>query len=358
MRKPLKIMHSEAATSYGGQESHIFQSMMAMRDAGHHLEAICQPDAVLATKLIENGFKVHAMYMDGVKNYCSAVLKIKKILKQGAFDVLNTNSRRDTMIAGVAARWAKTPLIVRTRHLARKPNSLLSYTTIPHRVSTSSEYVRQQLLDKGVAPDYVRAVYSPVDIVISDNKNVLRKELNLNESDVIVGCIAVLRGPKGHAELIKAMQPLFAKHKNLHLVIVGGGTNVFEQLQNLIYEMQLQNQIHMLGSRSDIADLLADFDIFALATRQEALGKVFVEAGAAGIPIVATNIDGVPETLINNKSGFLVELDDELILDPELRHKMGLAGKKFYSESGKFTTSGFVKNTEAAYYTWLKDLGH
>lgn len=360
-------MHSEAATGFGGQERRIVKEMVAMREAGHHLEAICQPDAILAKKLIENGFKVHTMYMDGAKNYCSAILKTRKILKKGSFNVLNTHSRRDTMIAGLAARLAKTPLIVRTRHLARKPNSLLSYTKIPHRVTTTSEFVRQQLLDKNVPNSFVQTVYSPVDIKPSDKKNTVRSELNLNDSDIIVGCVAVLRKPKGHAELIKAMQPLFSTNKNLHLVIVGGGTEVFEQIQNQINELQLQNHIHMLGSRSDVPDLLADFDIFALATREEASGTVFVEAGAAGLPIVATNVGGVSETLLNNESGFLIELDDEnslqtaikkLVENPDLRKKMGSAGFDFYTNSGRFTIDGLVKKTESAYYTWLKDLGY
>ena len=98
---PLRIMHSEAATSFGGQEQYIYRMMRAMRDRGHHLEAICQPHAVLAQRLRDDGFTVHTLYMDGPINYVKGVLQLRKILRDGRFDVLNSHSRRDTMLAAL-----------------------------------------------------------------------------------------------------------------------------------------------------------------------------------------------------------------------------------------------------------------
>lgn len=363
--KPLRIIHSEAATGFGGQERRIFKEMLAMRERGHHMEAICQPNAQLAKHLTKSGFKVHTLPMKGTWNYLKGLFKIRRILKQGRFDVLNTHSRIDTMLAGAAGRLAGTPLIVRTRHLARKPNSLISYTGIPHRVTTTSEYVRRILLDRNVAADKVVTTYSPVDIKLDTKSDLVRQELSLSESDIIVGCVAVLRKLKGLEELISAMRPLLEANSKLHLVIVGGGMPMFSILQELIKSMGLQRQIHLLGVRSDVPDLLAGFDIFALATREEASGTVFVEAGAAGLPIVATNVGGVSETFENGKGGFLVELDDEagltealrkLIDNQDLRHEMGKASKDFYVNSGRFTVDGLVKTTENCYRRWLQEL--
>src|SRR5699024_8507656 len=217
-----RILHTEAATSFGGQERRIFNEMQAMRERGHYLEAVVQPDAELGVRLEAAGFRVHKMAMDGMAAYGKAVLRIRRILRTGQFEVLNTHSRRDTMIAAVAGRLAKTPLIVRTRHLARRPNSLLSYTILPHRVITISEHVRRQLLERKVSPDYVATINSPVEIKMPTHKGSLREELGLDNDDIVVGSVAVLRRPKGHPELINAMFPLFQVTPRLNSVFVGG----------------------------------------------------------------------------------------------------------------------------------------
>ncbi|MEZ2133219.1 hypothetical protein AAE028_36400, partial [Sinorhizobium sp. CB9] len=73
-----------------------------------------------------------------------------------------THSRRDTVLAAMAVRLAGTPLIVRTRHLAKPINSLYAYTWLAHRVIAVSRYVRKQLRDGGARPESVATIHSPV----------------------------------------------------------------------------------------------------------------------------------------------------------------------------------------------------
>lgn len=363
--RPLRIIHSEAATGFGGQEHRIFKEMRAMRDRGHHLEAICQPHALLTERLRDEGFTVHVLFMDGAVNFFKGVLKVRRILKTGQYDVLNTHSRRDTILTGVAGRLAGTPLIVRTRHLARKPGSLLSYTMIPHRVTTDSEYVRQLMLTRGVPAGHVATIYTSVDAPRPGDPVKLRNELGLSADDVVVGCVAVLRRPKGHHDLLAAMLPLLHQHSYLHFVIAGDGSPLFEELELKAQEQGVSKQVHMLGRRDDVPDLLAGMDVFALATREEALGTAFVEAGAAGLPVVGTAVGGVPETMEDGVTGFLVPLDDgpaltaalgKLVSDPDLRRRMGDAGKERYWSIGRFTHDVLVSATERHYDRWLKEL--
>lgn len=362
---PLRILHTEAATGFGGQEQYIHRMMMAMRDRGHHLEAVCQPHARLTERLRQEGFTVHTMLMDGPLNYARSVARIRGILRRGRFDVVNTHSRRDTMIAGVAARLAGTPLIVRTRHLANRPGSLLSYTIIPHRVTTASDFVRRGLIERGVPEGHVATVYPAVELPPLTGQSTLRKELKLAPNDIVVGCVAVMRALKGHRDLIDAMAPLIAERPNLHLVLVGGGSPLFEEIQDYVASRGLSRRVHMLGMRNDVPNLLEGFDIFALATRKEASGTVFVEAGAAGVPVVGTRVDGVPEMMNDGVSGILVPLDDvpalthairRLVEDPDLRARMGRAGIAFCRESGRFGLAAMVQRVETAYTRWLGEL--
>lgn len=362
--KPLRIMHSEAATSFGGQENRIFKEMCAMRARGHIMQAVCQPHAQLANRLEDAGFTVHKMLMDGPRNYFAGVYKLRKILHQNKIQVLNTHSRRDTMLAGLAARLARTPLIVRTRHLAIKPGSLISYTGIPHRVTTVSNYVRNLLIERGASPDRVATVYSPIPLPDPVANSTIRTELNIPEDAVVVGCVAVMREKKGHKALIDAMDK-FLRQDNVYLVLVGDGEPLFSQLKTYVNDLGLSAKILFTGRRNDIPNVLAGFDLFALATEQEASGTVFVEASAAGLPVIGTDVGGVSEMFTDGVSGLLIPPSDApaleqalatLIQDKNLRLKMGQAGMHAVRESNKFSTEHLAEQTEFYYSRWLGEL--
>jgi len=364
--RQLRIVHSEAATSFGGQEGRIFKEMTAMRARGHHVEAICQPRAMLVERLTDAGFTVHTVDMDGPVNYLKGVAAVRRILKEGRFDVLNTHSRRDTVIAAMAGRLAGTPLIVRTRHLSNKVGSMWSYTWLPHRVTTVSDHVRHYLIERGVPANRVATVYSPIVLPAPVEHSTLRDELGLADDDIVVGCVAVMRATKGHKDLIDAMVPLMTSRPKLHLVFVGGGSPVFEQTQDYVATLGLQNRIHLMGMRRDVPNLLAGFDIFALATQQEASGTVYVEAQASGLPVIGTNVGGVSEMFRDGETGILVPpknpqaLTDalqRLIDDPDLRRRMGEAGRKMVWEEGVFSPARLAESTEAVYLKWLAERG-
>ena len=363
--RSLRIIHSEAATSFGGQEHRVFKEMVSMRERGHYLEAVCQSDAELTQRLREAGFVVHTLDMDGAFNIVRGIFTLKKILLAGRFDVLNTHSRQDTLIAAPAARLAKVPLIVRTRHLASPVGSLLTYTWLPHRVTTVSHHVRRQLIGRGVPAEHVQAIYTPVVLTPRLEHSTLRDELNLSSDAILVGCVAVLRPNKGHLELINAMLPLLRTRPKLHLVLAGGGSPGFEQLQAHSKHSGVSDRIHMLGTRRDVPNVMAGLDIFCLATRQEAMGTAFLEAAASGLPVIGTDVGGVGEMMRPGETGLLVPLDDaqalqnaliQLIDSPALRTKMGQAGYQRVHTEGIFTTETLAKRTECIYDQWLRDL--
>ncbi|KAG1255875.1 hypothetical protein G6F65_016558 [Rhizopus arrhizus] len=338
--------------------------MTAMRARGHHIEAICQPRALLVERLTDAGFTVHKVDMDGPVNYLKGVAAVRGILKEGRFDVLNTHSRRDTVIAALAARLAGTPLIVRTRHLSNKVGSMWSYTCLPHRVTTVSDHVRKYLIERGVPANKVATVYSPIVLPPPVERSTLRDELALADDDIVVGCVAVMRATKGQKDLIDAIVPLMASRPKLHLVFVGGGSPVFEQTQDYVATLGLQDRIHLMGMRRDVPNLLAGFDVFALATQQEASGTVYVEAQASGLPVIGTDVGGVSEMFRNGDTGILVPpknpqaLTDalqRLIDDPALRRRMGDAGRKMVWEEAVFSPARLAETTEAVYLKWLAE---
>lgn len=365
MMKPLRILQAEAATGFAGQERYIFRLMNALRDRGHHVQAVCQPHAQLARELRQAGFQVDTLEMDGPWNHAKGLPHLVRLLRQGDFDVVNTHSRRETLLVGAAARLARVPLVVRTRHLAKPVGSLLAYTRVPRRVIAPSEFVRQHLIGRGVPPGYVAVVPPAVDFPDPMPAPVLRAELGLDAQAIIVGSVGVLRAEKGHEQLIEAMLPVLRKDARVHLVIVGGGDAALSRLRDQAASAGLADRIHLLGARSDVPALLPDFDVFALATHIEASGTAFVEAGAAGLPVVGTRVGGVPEMMQENESGLLVPLFDipaltqaldRLVSDPDLRRRMGRAGRRYCLEDGRFTREALGERTERCYRQWLEEL--
>ncbi|SEI80177.1 Glycosyltransferase involved in cell wall bisynthesis [Achromobacter sp. NFACC18-2] len=337
-----------------------------MRERGHHVELICRPEAKLVQAAADAGITVHTLRMGGLVNLLRGAPKVARILRKGRFDVLNTHSRIDTLLAGLGARMAGTPLIVRTRHLTNRVNSMLAYTWVPHRITTVSNHVREYLIERGVPADRVETVYSPINLPPPGITSGLREELKLPADAIVVCCVAILRATKGHRELIEALRPLMAQRPQVHLVLVGNGAPLFEQLQALIAEIGLADRIHMLGFRHDVPSILAGSDIFALATQKEASGTVYVEASAAGLPVVGVDVGGVSEMVNDGETGILVPAGDiaklraalaSLIDDEALRARMGEAGRRMVYGEGKFSLAGLAKRTEQVYQTWLAQRG-
>lgn len=360
--RPLKILYTEAATGYGGQERYIHRLMRQMRAQGHEVHALVQPDSQLLAYLREDRFVVHTYVMDAGADFWRNLIPIRRLLRSENFDVVNTNSRRDTVHVGCAARLAHVPLIVRTRHLARPIGSLLSYSWVPHRVIAVSEFVRNQIIQRGMKPDSVDVVFPAVELPDPLPEQYLRSELGLAVDAVIVGSIAVLRKEKGMQELIQAMAPLLRNQSFLHLVIIGGGS-LQERLEHFADQLEVKEQVHFLGNRNDIAHLIGDFDIFASATYLEASGTTFAEAAAAAKPVIGTKVGGVPEMMRPGKSGLLVPLHDivslrnainKLVQNPELCKQMGQAGYQYAVRDGTFSLVTLQAKTERSYRRWLE----
>lgn len=360
----LKILHTEAAVTFGGQEHRIYKEMLAMRERGHYLEAVCQPGAHLIPRLRDRGFEVHEVAMTGTSNFIAGVRKIRQIIRRGKFDVVNTHSRTDTMIGALAARLARAPLIVRTRHLGKPPGSLLSYTILPHRVIAISKYVQEQLLNRGISKKKIGLVYTAVqqpDLTVTSS---IRQELGISPNGIIIGSLGHMRYEKGHHILIDAVLPILKDRPNVYLVIAGRGEPLLSYLKTQVKKYKMERQIHLLGQRNDIANLLSGFDIFALATQEEALGTAYIEASSYGLPLVGSNVGGVPEIIKDATNGTLFPSWDMqtleitlriLVSSPVIRTKLGDTARAMFESDPRWKIENMASETEALYRKWLQE---
>lgn len=379
--RPLKILHTEAARGMGGQEIYLLRHLLAMRARGHDVSLLCQPGARLAEAARGHGFVVHTLEMGGLPRLLRGIAAVRRLARLHRYDVVNVTSRRDALIAAAGARLAGVPLVVRSRHLMSPVHSLLTYTWLPHRVITVSQYVRRLLQERGIAPTRIGVVppmaqspqaagEAPAGRAWPELQRLraeVRAELGFNDDDVVVGCVAVLREPKGHLDLLEAIAPLCRENPKLHLLVVGDGEPVMSRLKVSSAQYGIERQVRLPGYRRDAPRLMAGFDVFALPSHKEAAGTVFLEAALAGVPIVATRVGGIPEMVAERVNAILVGLGNRpaltaalraLASSAELRQAMGRAGWDWVRSEHRFTAAGHCEATEHHYHQWLEELGH
>lgn len=334
-----------------------------MRDCGHTVELICPRDARIAQRCIEHGFTVHHARMRGGGDMHS-MLHVKTLLQRRAFDVLNTHSGHDSLVAGSAARLAGTPLIVRTRHLALPISSLATYTWIPHRVIAVSNFVRRYLISAGVAEKRVETIYDGIVKPEPVSHSTLRAELGLGPDALVACMVAIMRDEKGHEDLIAAVRPLLETHPDFHVVMAGDGP-AFERIKGIVEGLGLAHRIHLLGFRTDVPNIFRGCDFFVLPTHQEALGQAFIEAMAAGLPVIGTHVDGVPELIVDNLNGLLVPPRDpaalraaivRMIDEPQLRQRLRNESLRIMDRG--FTVGDMAYETALFYRRALLERGH
>lgn len=145
----------------------------------------------------------------------------------------------------------------------------------------------------------------------------LRSELKLDYNDIVLICVGRLAQIKGHEILIQAFSNI-KSHFPVKLLIVGDGPEL-QKIKTLIAKMEMGNNIKLLGERDDVPELLGLSDCFVLSSHSEGLSCSIIEAMAAGLPVLATNVGGNSELIKNNESGYLIPPNDPLAYADKLQ---------------------------------------
>jgi glycosyltransferase involved in cell wall biosynthesis len=238
-------------------------------------------------------------------------------------NVVHTNSSKAGFIAALAARLSGVPRIIFTAHgwawneLRPKWQKLffktLHFLTVffSHTTIAVSEAVRKDAL-------WMPLVQNKFEVVrhgVAPLANVSRAEARLRleeaagttfpSSALWIGSLAELHPTKGLDVLIRAFAVLAAGQSQTILVCVGGGEDA-GRLKALAHMLHVEDRVFFTGHVQEAARLLGAFDVFVLPSHSEALGYVLLEAGQASLPVVASNVGGIPEIIVNQETGLLV----------------------------------------------------
>jgi len=188
-----------------------------------------------------------------------------------------------------------------------------------------------------------------------------RAREGFGENDVLFVCVARFAPQKNHALLLRAFAQRPASDPNAHLVLVGDGT-LREKLEEQVNNLGLARQVHFLGLRTDIPDVLGAMDVFVLSSDYEGNPLSVMEAMAAGLPIVSTAAGGVPDLFESGKEGLIVQPGDVqglsnsmsfLLGNRELRQSLGMAAPRRAREN--FDVATMVQAYQEFYENLVDD---
>jgi glycosyltransferase involved in cell wall biosynthesis len=268
--------------------------------------------------------------------------------RANSWDVLHTHGSKAGILGRLAAAKAGVPVIIHTVHgwghhahmnpLTRRLYILLERQAA--KVSGKIIVVARANCKKGLAdgigkPEQYTVIRSGIDIAryrdVEVDAQSLRKEIGIPPHAPVIGTVSRLAAQKAPDDFLKVASMVTAKCPEARFIFVGGGPMQAE-FQAGIVEAGLQEAVINLGYRHDIPQILRVFDIFLLTSLWEGLPRVFPQAMCAGLPIVATQVDGAPEAVLEGRTGFMAKPRDcalmservlQLLGDEKMRLEMG-----------------------------------
>jgi glycosyltransferase involved in cell wall biosynthesis len=262
------------------------------------------------------------------------------VIYRHSVDAIHVNSYVPGNYTRLAAALMQVPIVIDHWHGFTRFNrkrrlicrALARFTDLSLAVSQGvKDYLVKEI---GLDPDKVRVVSNGVNIAAIDTARPspeVRRELGLSEGAQVIGLVGRLdHWGKGHNELFTAMASLKDRYP-VHALIVGGGRREAE-VKQMVAGLGLAGQVHFLGSRRDVPDLLQAMDIFVLPSYSEGVSLALLEAMAAGLPVIATAVGGNPEVVTDGATGLLIPPRDaaalaqaleQFLSDPSLAKEMG-----------------------------------
>ncbi|MDA8745361.1 glycosyltransferase [Rubripirellula amarantea] len=341
----------------GGAETLLVNMMRRMDSKVVEPEVVCLKEPGPLGEAISGEFPLHS-HLIGGKYDVLVVWKLARLFHQRRIDAVITVGAGDKMFWGrLAAAVAGVPVIASALHstgwpdgVGRLNRTLTCVTDAFIGVADShGEFLRD--FEKFPAGK-VNVIRNGVDCdrfhPDPDARASLRRELGLSEATPVVGIVAALRHEKNHTMLVRAAKLIAEKetHKptseQTHWVIVGDGPER-ETIESLATELDIANRIHLLGTRHDTDKIVAGLDVFTLCSLNEASPVSILEALASEVPVVATDVGSVKESVIADQTGTLIPSEDvnamamsieRMLANPASRQAMGKRGRQLVLETG------------------------
>jgi glycosyltransferase involved in cell wall biosynthesis len=358
----MRSVHLDTARTWRGGQNQVLLTVTGLAEIGHSAVLVAHEAGELRRRASEglrfigfsprSEFDVHAAW------------QLAKIVGDFKPHVIHAHDAMAVSLAAMALQMktglTEPPLVVASRrvdfHLKRHAFSKWKYGHVDVFIA-ASHLIATVLQDDGVAADRIEVVHDGVNVAAIDRQPVVDAHgaFWLPKGAALVGNVAALTGEKGHATLIAAAARVVRELPDTRFLIVGEG-ELRSDLERQIKDLGLDRHVFLTGFRADAVSLMKSFTIFAMSSTAEGLGSAVLEAMACSRPVVATRAGGIPEAVVDGKTGLLVPPQDapamasaltELLRDQARRDRFAQAGRQRVEEA--FSVDRLVAGTAKVY---------
>lgn len=308
-----------------------------------------------------------------------AFWKLFRLIRAGRYHIVHTHSSKAGVLGRIAAKLAGTPIIVHTLH------SLVFHEYQPWLINrlwwgmkkicapitdyfiSVSSVISQKALAAGIGRmEQYATIYSGMELDWFLKADVdplaIRREFGIPDNALVVGKVARLFPLKGHDQLMDAAPAIVAQHPNVRFFLIGDGI-LYDHLRERARQLGILDNFVFAGliPRERIPQMLSAMDVLVHTSLREGLARVLPQALAMGKPCVSFDIDGAPEVVLPEQTGYLVAPGDSaglaaavarLLADSQLRARMGEAGRKLVDPA--FRAETMVQQIAAVYEKLLE----
>lgn len=306
-----------------------------------------------------------------------AFISLWKIIRRVRPTIVHTHTSKAGLLGRLAAVLCRVPVIIHTPHGHIFWGYFTSWKTrffiflerffalLTHRIITLTEQEKKDHLDVRIGRKHqFRTIHSGVELEKFSGVRIdaasMRRALGIPPESFVVGTVGRLIPIKGSDVLIEAAGGITQKRPDTVFVFLGEG-ELQKQMEGRALQLGIRDRVMFLGWRPDVASIMSTFDVFAFPSLNEGMGKALVEAMAMGKPVVASNVSGIRDLVVNGENGFLVppaqpgplaERILYLLENPRIMQDFAAAGKM---KAGGYSADSMVDKIDQLYLALIRE---
>lgn len=348
--RPVRLLLVTDSLEVGGAERHVVDLAVALHQKGFEVVVACSASGPLAQPLLGAGVPVKPLLDRKVKRRVSLTyaLRLRRLMKGARFDLVHAHVYASGAAAALASLGSGVPLVL-TEHTEAlwqgrraRTVSRFVYARARHIIVVSNAIRRRLVKRDGVPPNLITVVPNAVSAVACTAAAPQGLPAELGEGP-LVGVIARLQPEKGLDHFLKAAARVAALVPEARFIVVGDGP-LRGELEALARRIGVGESVCFLGFRADAREVTGLLDVLVVPSLTEGSPLVVLEAMAAGVPVVASDVGGIPDQIRHEREGLLVPPGDPkalevallcLLRDPAYARVLGEEGRRrAHSEFG------------------------
>jgi glycosyltransferase involved in cell wall biosynthesis len=341
--RPLRTLFLTTSMPVGGAETLLVNLVRRLDRSRFSPEIVCLKDRGPLGEELSAELPLHARLLSH-KFDLRVLPRLWRLMRRPRADAVITVGAGDKMFWGrVAAKLAGVPVVASALHSTGWPDGIGRLNRLLTRwtdafIGVADAHALHLVESEGFPKEKVHTIYNGVDCdrFAPRDATVMRQSLGIAADAPVVGVLAALRPEKNHGLFLAGAKRILEKLPTAQFLVIGDGPRRSE-LESAARELGIASAVHFLGSRSDVPELLAACDLVALTSHNEAAPVSILEALSTEVPVVASNVGSVKETIVDGETGRLFPAGDvaafsqasiELLRDSSRRRSMGGEGRK------------------------------